>query len=242
LFLCSDHEMQGNLGRKLNTMNSTSPVLGNQSYLRQDGWYLFACRVVQAGARRLRNALLQRRLGTSGLNIGKDHRLVGLAHMRIGRGLTTGSHLWLEAVAQFAGESFSPLLTIGDDCNLSDSVHIACTNRITIGSGLLSGSRVVISDHTHGLYRGPKQTSPNIRPVMRPLSRDGVVVIGNNVWLGDGVAVLAGADIGDGCVVGANSVVNRCLPPRTLCVGAPARPVRQWDEASGTWQRIDKPC
>ena len=185
--------------------------------------------------RRCRDGLLARKLGTTGLRLGPHPHLGGLTSLRIGRNFSAGKGLWLEAIVAFGGEAFSPQLSIGDDCNVSDNVHIACTHRITIGPGLLAGSQVIVSDHSHGRYRGPQQTSPDVPPVLRPLSRDGEVTIGRNVWLGDGVAVLAGARIGDGCIVGANSVVNSLLPPRTLCVGAPARPVRRWDQASGSW-------
>jgi acetyltransferase-like isoleucine patch superfamily enzyme len=52
------------------------------------------------------------------------------------------------------------------------------------------------------------------------------VRIGERVWLGSGVRVLQGATVGDGTVVGANSVVTRALPANVLAVGAPARVLR----------------
>jgi lipopolysaccharide O-acetyltransferase len=59
------------------------------------------------------------------------------------------------------------------------------------------------------------------------------------VWIADGVVVTAGSDIGEGSVVGANSVVRGKIPPFTLAVGIPARPVktlifesRRWVKAS----------
>jgi lipopolysaccharide O-acetyltransferase len=51
--------------------------------------------------------------------------------------------------------------------------------------------------------------------------------------------VLAGATIGDGAVIGANSVVTGHIPGGTIAVGAPARPVRRWDEASRQWLRVE---
>jgi acetyltransferase-like isoleucine patch superfamily enzyme len=41
--------------------------------------------------------------------------------------------------------------------------------------------------------------------------------------------VLPGVTIGDGCVVGATSVVSRDLPPNSIAVGVPAKVVKQRD-------------
>lgn len=46
------------------------------------------------------------------------------------------------------------------------------------------------------------------------------VRIGNNVWIGGNAVILAGSDIGNGCVIGANSVVSRVIPDNSIVVGA----------------------
>lgn len=160
--------------------------------------------------------------------------------MQIGSGFSAGDALWLEAVTDYVGRQLAPRLVIGEKVSASDNVHIACTNSVTIGAGTLIGSRVIITDHAHGIYRGDQQSSPESLPTERPLSQDGVVMIGKNVWIGDGVAVLAGAEIGDGAIVGANSVVTGVVPPRTIVVGAPARVVRRWEEASARWVPVER--
>ncbi len=50
--------------------------------------------------------------------------------------------------------------------------------------------------------------------------------------IGIGAIVLNGAEIGEESIVGAGSVVtpNTLIPPRTLALGAPAKPVRPLDE------------
>jgi acetyltransferase-like isoleucine patch superfamily enzyme len=50
--------------------------------------------------------------------------------------------------------------------------------------------------------------------------------IGNNVWIGAGAVILDGADIGDDCVVGANSLVSRRFPAGSILQGNPAKPMR----------------
>ena len=166
--------------------------------------------------------------------------------MRLGRNLAAGDQLWLEAVTFYGGVRFDPLVTLGDDCNLSDRVHIACTNRVSIGDGLLCGSNVLITDHSHGDYardgaaQSAAQSAPSVRPALRPLSNNRTVSIGRNVWLGDGVAVLAGASIGEGAILGANAVVTGDIPSFTIAAGAPARPLRRWSEPDQRWVPIDE--
>lgn len=53
------------------------------------------------------------------------------------------------------------------------------------------------------------------------------ISIGNDVWIGHRSIILAGADIGDGCVVAAGSVVvNKKYPPYSILAGVPARVVK----------------
>ena len=53
------------------------------------------------------------------------------------------------------------------------------------------------------------------------------ITIGEEVWLGGGVIVLAGVTIGDRTTVGAGSVVTKDLPADVLAIGSPARVIRQ---------------
>lgn len=55
----------------------------------------------------------------------------------------------------------------------------------------------------------------------------GDIVIGNDVWIGRGAAVLSGVTIGDGAVVAAYSVVTRDVRPYAIVAGVPAREVRR---------------
>ena len=50
--------------------------------------------------------------------------------------------------------------------------------------------------------------------------------IGNNVWIGALVSVLPGVTIGDNCVIGAGSVVNKDIPANSMAAGNPCRVIR----------------
>lgn len=53
------------------------------------------------------------------------------------------------------------------------------------------------------------------------------ITIGKNVWIGAQVCVLPGITIGDNCVIGAGSVVNKDIPSGSLAVGNPCRVIRE---------------
>ena len=57
------------------------------------------------------------------------------------------------------------------------------------------------------------------------------VHIGNDCWLGACVTVCPGVTIGDGCVIGAGSVVTRDIPPGSFAAGVPCRIIREITEA-----------
>lgn len=64
-------------------------------------------------------------------------------------------------------------------------------------------------------------------PPMAQMPYKGDTVVGNDVWIGQNTTVLAGVHIGDGAIIGANSVVGSDVPAYTVVVGNPARPVRK---------------
>jgi lipopolysaccharide O-acetyltransferase len=97
---------------------------------------------------------------------------------------------------------------------------------------------VYISDNSHGSYKGDSyDSSPDVPPVKRPYLV-APVEIGNRVWIGEGVMIMPGVTIGNGCVVGAHSVVTKDLPENTVCVGAPCKPIKRWNEIRNHWETI----
>ena len=62
--------------------------------------------------------------------------------------------------------------------------------------------------------------------------------VGDGSWLGHGVVVLPGSDIGRHVAVGAGSVVTGALPDFSVAVGSPARVVRRYVEGEG-WVRVE---
>jgi acetyltransferase-like isoleucine patch superfamily enzyme len=157
--------------------------------------------------------------------------------MTIGKNFRAGEGLWLEALDRYRDQHLAPRIIIGEDVSISRWSHISAITYIEIGSQTLVGSNVFIADHNHGSYSGPNQSSPRIPPAFRVLGGGGRVVIGERVWIGDNVTILGPVKIGDGAIIGANSVVTRDIAPETIAGGIPARPIKYFSEPSGTWER-----
>jgi maltose O-acetyltransferase len=52
------------------------------------------------------------------------------------------------------------------------------------------------------------------------------VTIRDDVWVGANAIILAGVELGEGCVIGAGAVVTKSIPPYAIAVGIPARTIK----------------
>ena len=102
---------------------------------------------------------------------------------------------------------------------------------------MLLSSNIFIIYCNHGKYTVENQSTPTIPPDKRELYGS-PINIGNNVWIGENVCVLAGVTIGNGAIIGANSVVTKDIPANSICVGAPARVIKQFDSTLNQWSSI----
>jgi acetyltransferase-like isoleucine patch superfamily enzyme len=109
---------------------------------------------------------------------------------------------------------------IGRGCIIPKEVFIDDMDPqfIEIGDDVVMAPGVRIFAHVHYgrrlyEYMGGREVAP--------------VRISSGAYLGANVVVLKGVTIGECAVVGAGAVVTQDIPPYTLAVGVPARPVRR---------------
>lgn len=143
-------------------------------------------------------------------------------------GLTTGRFCRFDLIGT------KPTLHIGDNCEFGDMTHIVAYEKVEIGNNVLIASKCFISDTSHGFYKGEKQDSPDVPPNNRKLVTK-PVKIGNNVWIGENSVILAGAEIGDGCIIGANSVVNKKIDAGCIVVES-GKILKKWNKESKCWE------
>jgi acetyltransferase-like isoleucine patch superfamily enzyme len=123
----------------------------------------------------------------------------------------------------------APTIAIGDRvgirpwCTLSASAGIVLEDDVILGAY----STVIDSDHTFREGRpNVMHNSLDVEPIR----------IGRGTWIAERVAVLKGSNIGECCIVGANSVVKGELPPYSIAAGAPARVVGEVEGVDGRAQ------
>jgi maltose O-acetyltransferase len=107
-------------------------------------------------------------------------------------------------------------IDIGSNFYSNHNLTIVDVCKVTIGNNVLFGPHVMISTGTHPLD-----------PIERQKTEYGSSIsIGNDVWVGGNVSILPGVKVGNNCVIGAGSVVNRDIPDNSVAVGNPCRVIK----------------
>lgn len=100
--------------------------------------------------------------------------------------------------------------TIGARCTITAFGGVKIGNDVRIAPNVM----MLTTDHE---YADPKVLIRNQGFKQAPIE------IGNDVWLASNVIVVKGVQIGDGAVVGANSVVTHDIPPYAIAAGIPCK-------------------
>ncbi len=125
-------------------------------------------------------------------------------------------HLHRGTIIQTGGGS----VRIGAETHIQPRCQFsAYKGSITIGARVEIAPNCAFYPYNHGMA-----ADTPIRE--QPLYSMGGIEIGDDAWLGFGVIVLDGAQIGNGAVIGAGSVVTGVIPDQSIAVGAPAKVVR----------------
>ena len=126
---------------------------------------------------------------------------------------------WL-SVERVAWDRPAPVLQIGNFVSVRPHCTIAAAESVIIEDGVVLAAHTTVLDSDHTFTEG--RLSVMHSPIVTTPTR-----IGAGTWVGERVAILRGADIGRGCLIGANSVVKGTIPDGSIAVGAPARVVGQ---------------
>jgi acetyltransferase-like isoleucine patch superfamily enzyme len=110
---------------------------------------------------------------------------------------------------------------IGAGTFLNLGVMVAALELVEIGDDCMFANGCFITDADH------RVDDPDRPVTWQGFQSKGPTRVGDNVWCGTNVVITSGVTVGERCVIGANSVVNRDLPPYSIAIGAPARVIKQ---------------
>jgi len=141
---------------------------------------------------------------------GKFHvELMKGSELSIGRFLMSQGPLYIKCTEKAK-------LYIGDNVFFNHNCSITCAKKVEIGNNCMIANNVVIVDHDHAIT-AEGSTSDLICEE---------VIIGNSVWIGANVTITKGVHIGDGAVIGANSVVLHDVEAHSIYAGVPAKKIK----------------
>jgi acetyltransferase-like isoleucine patch superfamily enzyme len=109
-------------------------------------------------------------------------------------------------------------LGLGNGVGFGTGCWINASGGVFIGMNTMIGPRCLIHSANHKIERGRWRKD---KWVFKP------TYIGDDVWIGANVTILPGADIGDGCIVGAGSVLSGRYPRHMVIYPEKARARRR---------------
>ena len=101
---------------------------------------------------------------------------------------------------------------------------------VTIGDNCAFGPNCTIVTPVHPMLPDERYMMLTAEGEKKRLCYAKPVNVGNDCWFGANVVVCSGVTIGEGCVIGAGSVVVRDIPPHSFAAGNPCRVIRTLTE------------
>lgn len=160
-------------------------------------------------------------------------RIIRPRYISIGDNVRIGKHTDIY-VHPKNRDSKEYLLQIGNNVHIGNDNIIGVRNSIVLEENALLGPRVTIVDHSH------HYENVDIPIQTQSVTEGGPVRIEKDCWIGANVFIFPNVTIGRHAVVGANSVVNKDIPPYSVAAGAPARLIKRYDFSLKKWVRVDE--
>lgn len=106
-------------------------------------------------------------------------------------------------------------LELADGCGIGNGATLYSQGKISIGlqTVISQGAHLCAGTHDYTKEGFPLVTSP--------------IKIGDGAWIAAEAFIHAGITIGNGCVIGARSVVTKDMPGWMVCVGNPCKPIKE---------------
>ena len=122
-------------------------------------------------------------------------------------------------------------IIIEDNVSIGQNFHCTASGKLVIHKNTTVSGNVFITDIDHDY------TQIGIH-VLEQNRINKATEIRENCFIGFGAAIQAGTRLGTQCIIGTNAVVRGDYPDFSVIVGVPGRIVKQYNSASGKWERV----
>jgi acetyltransferase-like isoleucine patch superfamily enzyme len=190
------------------------------------------------------------KFGNNPNNLVIDHprRIINPHRMFLGDNINIGPGSLLMAVEKYEGitivpsevekpqQHFEPKLIIGNRVTATGMLQISVLHEIIIEDDVMFATNIFICDASHG-YR-----NADLPYKFQPMEGIKPIRIGKGSWIGQNVVIMPGVEIGSNCIIGANSVVTKSIPARTIAYGSPAQVTKIWNSDKKCWTSVLEKC
>lgn len=162
-------------------------------------------------------------------HIGAPLSIIHPECVEIGRNTNIMLNARLDCWPSYEGVKLEPNLRIGNRTQLGLSFTAICTDKLHIGDDVLIAAGVLVTTQNHGMDPESGKSYQRQPLISAPVRID------NGCWIGERAVILPGVTIGEKCIIGANSVVNKDIPAYSIAAGIPARVIKVWDFDQHCW-------
>ena len=149
--------------------------------------------------------------------------------------ITLGENVEIDPSTSFNNVIIGSNVKIAKRCSLFGSpeniLHIGENSYVgmnTIINGFAAlvtiGTNVSIAQNVNIMADSGPNASPTLQRIF-PIEK-AAITIGNHCWIGASAIIMPSVQLGDYCIVAANSYVNKCFPPYSIIGGTPAKLIR----------------
>lgn len=112
---------------------------------------------------------------------------------------------------------------IGKNVYIGPEAYIMAKGGLNIGDNVIIGPRLTVWTENHN-FKSETMIPYDKEDILRP------VTINPNVWIGLGVTLCPGTEIGEGCIIGMGAVVRGKIPPCSIVIGNPCKIIDKRNE------------
>lgn len=158
-------------------------------------------------------------------------QMLGMSFIRVGDNSVLSQDCWLNVNHRIGDVA---AIEIGNHC------FIGRRNFFTSGKRIVIGDYALTANDCHFLGASHVVNDPMLPYICTGTTDTDEIIVGHNTFIGAGAKILGHVHIGHGCVIGANALVTKDVPPFSQVYGFPAQVQRRFCFRRSSWVLLDE--